>query len=90
MRSAAHRRADARRFLEIARERLLGKDIAGLRVLGPVDAPMARRAGHYRAQLLLQSRNRQALHAVLKDQFQWDERRFDNQIAQKPENRERE
>ena len=36
-----------------------------LRVLGPVDAPMARKAGRYRAQLLLQSADRQALHTVL-------------------------
>jgi len=67
MRSAAHRRSDAWRFLEIARDRAQSKDVAGLRVLGPVDAPMARKAGRYRAQLLLQSRNRQALHALLKD-----------------------
>ena len=38
-----------------------------LRVLGPVDAPMARKAGRYRAQLLLQSGNRQALHTILRD-----------------------
>ena len=36
-----------------------------LRVLGPVNAPMARRAGRYRAQLLLQSSDRKALHSVL-------------------------
>ena len=34
-------------------------------VLGPVAAPMAKRAGLYRYQLLLQSRNRQALHRLL-------------------------
>ena len=67
MRSAAHRRPDARRFLEIARDTLLRKNVAGLRILGPVDAPMARKAGRYRAQLLLQSHDRQALHTVLKD-----------------------
>ena len=38
-----------------------------MRVLGPVDAPMARRAGRYRAQLLLQSSDRQELHGVLAD-----------------------
>ncbi|MDH4049224.1 MAG: primosomal protein N', partial [Gammaproteobacteria bacterium] len=36
-----------------------------LRVLGPVSAPMERRAGRYRAQLLLQCRQRQPLHALL-------------------------
>ncbi len=34
-------------------------------VLGPVPAPMERRAGRYRAQLLLQARNRAALHRLL-------------------------
>ncbi|PPD22402.1 MAG: primosomal protein N' [Methylomonas sp.] len=34
-------------------------------VLGPVSAPMARRAGQFRFQLLLQSPNRQALHQRL-------------------------
>jgi len=67
MRSAAHRRPDAWRFLEIARDRVLRENVAGLRILGPVDAPMARKAGRYRAQLLLQSQDRQALHTVLKD-----------------------
>lgn len=34
-------------------------------VLGPVPAPMLKRQGHYRYQLLLQSSTRQALHALL-------------------------
>lgn len=34
-------------------------------VLGPVSAPMARRAGQFRFQLLLQSRQRKALHSLL-------------------------
>lgn len=36
-----------------------------VRLLGPVSAPMERRAGRYRAQLLMQSINRQALHQLL-------------------------
>lgn len=36
-----------------------------LQVLGPVPAPMARRAGHQRFQLLLQSPQRKILHATL-------------------------
>ncbi len=66
IRSAAHRQADAHAFLESARrhiERLADNEI---RVLGPVDAVMARRAGRYRAQLLLQTADRRALHAVLR------------------------
>jgi len=66
IRSAAHNRADAHAFLEAARrhvDRLADDEI---RVLGPVDAVMARRAGRYRAQLLMQTADRRALHAVLR------------------------
>ncbi|MDG4549302.1 MAG: primosomal protein N' [Candidatus Contendobacter sp.] len=38
---------------------------AGLEVLGPVPAPMERRAGRYRAHLLLQAARRQDLHRLL-------------------------
>ncbi len=65
LRSAAHKRHDAHDFLDIARQRIEAKAVRHLRVLGPVDAPMARRAGRYRAQLLLQSSDRRALHEIL-------------------------
>lgn len=65
IRSAAHRQIDAHAFLDIARQRIEVQHIQHLRVLGPVNAPMARKAGRYRAQLLLQSSDRKALHAVL-------------------------
>jgi primosomal protein N' (replication factor Y) len=67
LRSAAHKRQDAHAFLDSASrhiERLAGD---ALRVLGPVDAVMARRAGRYRAQLLLQTGDRRALHSVLRE-----------------------
>ena len=64
-RAAAHQKADAHRFLDLARRRSLELGADSLRVLGPVDAPMARRAGRYRAQLLLQSTDRAALHRLL-------------------------
>jgi primosomal protein N' (replication factor Y) len=67
LRSAATRRGDAHAFLDVAAgvvQRLAG---GRLRVLGPVDAPMARRAGRYRAQLLLQSADRRVLHEVLRE-----------------------
>ena len=63
--SSAHKRRDAHAFLDSARAMLADFDIAALRVLGPVDAVMARRAGRYRAQLLLQSADRQSLHRAL-------------------------
>ncbi len=65
LRSAAHRASDAHGFLEAARQQVLDLEPSRLRILGPVDAPMARRAGRYRAQLLLQSADRGALHRVL-------------------------
>jgi primosomal protein N' (replication factor Y) len=67
IRANAHRLADAHAFLESTRQLIESHEVDRLRVLGPVDAPMARRAGRYRAQLLLQSGNRQALHAILRD-----------------------
>ena len=65
IRSAAHRHGDALGFLEIARQSAADRSDETLRILGPVAAPMARRAGRYRAQLLLQSSDRQALHKLL-------------------------
>jgi primosomal protein N' (replication factor Y) len=67
IRSAAHRRADAHAFLDVATNQINASGAAHIRVLGPVDAPMARRAGRYRAQLLLQSTDRRALHELLRD-----------------------
>jgi primosomal protein N' (replication factor Y) len=67
LRSAATRRNDAHAFLDVAAGLIAGLARGRLRVLGPVDAPMARRAGRYRAQLLLQSADRRALHAVLRE-----------------------
>jgi len=37
----------------------------GVELLGPAPAPMERRAGRYRAQLLLQASHRQTLHRFL-------------------------
>jgi primosomal protein N' (replication factor Y) len=65
LRSAAHRQRDAHDFLDLARREIERRRPPSLRVLGPVDAPMARKAGRYRAQLLLQDPDRGALHALL-------------------------
>jgi len=50
-------------FLEDAR-RIAGR-LASVKLLGPVPAAMAKRAGRYHAQLLLESRERGALHQFL-------------------------
>ena len=52
--------------LERARRRVATMGFDAVRALGPVDALMARRAGRYRAQLMLQSADRAALHTVLR------------------------
>jgi primosomal protein N' (replication factor Y) len=67
LRAAATRRGDAHAFLDVAARFVTGHAPDRVRVLGPVDAPMARRAGRYRAQLLLQTTDRRALHAVLRE-----------------------
>ena len=66
LRSAATRRSDAHAFLDLAARHVRTLAADRLRSFGPVDAPMARRAGRYRAQLLLQGVDRVALHEVLR------------------------
>jgi len=66
IRSAAHKQRDAHAFLDIARQKINSLEPGYLRALGPVDAPMARKAGRYHAQLLLQSSDRKELHAILR------------------------
>lgn len=65
IRAAAPIRRDAHALLDAVRRISESSGATGVRVLGPVDAPMARKAGRYRAQLLLQSADRRALHTVL-------------------------
>jgi primosomal protein N' (replication factor Y) len=65
LRSSAHRQNDALAFLDVARQWVESQRSEHVRVLGPVNAPMARRAGRYRAQLLLQSSDRKELHSIL-------------------------
>ena len=67
LRASAHNRDDAHRFLEAARQKLDPLNAGDVRILGPVGAPMERRAGRYRAQLLMQSANRQALLNLLRE-----------------------
>lgn len=66
IRASAHRREDVHAFLNVARQQSVAQAADSVRILGPVDAVMARKAGRYRAQLLLQTNDRQALHALLR------------------------
>jgi primosomal protein N' (replication factor Y) len=65
LRAAATRRQDTHDFLETLRASASAINVDGVRILGPVSAPMERLAGRYRAQLLFQSRNRQPLYLLL-------------------------
>ena len=65
IRASAPKRADAHAFLAFTRQLAGASSIDNVRLLGPVSAPMERRAGRYRAQLLLQSVDRRSLHAML-------------------------
>lgn len=53
------------RFLEKCREFFMTQKIAMVNVLGPAPAPMPKRAGKHRAQLMLQSTHRKNLHHAL-------------------------
>jgi primosomal protein N' (replication factor Y) (superfamily II helicase) len=65
LRAAAPKRADAHHFLESAARRARELAATDVRLLGPVAAQMERKAGRYRAQLLLQSAHRPHLHDLL-------------------------
>jgi primosomal protein N' (replication factor Y) (superfamily II helicase) len=66
LRDSAKTAETALAFLAEAR-RIARRPPAGVRLLGPVPAAMAKRAGRFHAQLLLESRERAALHAFLDD-----------------------
>ncbi|RMM65393.1 Primosome assembly protein PriA [Pseudomonas savastanoi pv. glycinea] len=69
LRAEAHKPGQAEAFLDQAcsdAEQLVAQmGLGGIELLGPVPAPMERRAGRYRAQLLIQSSARAPLHKLL-------------------------
>lgn len=65
LRAEAHAKEQALAFLEQCAEQAATLDAQGVECLGPVPAPMERRAGRYRFQLLLQSARRPALQEFL-------------------------
>lgn len=64
LRAEAHEAESPRAFLNQAKAETL--PAPGVSALGPVPAPMERRAGRYRAQLLLQAAQREVLQALLR------------------------
>jgi primosomal protein N' (replication factor Y) len=65
LRAEAVQRPQPLRFLEACAGLALDGLPPTVRVLGPAPSPMERRQGRYRAQLLLQARDRRALHGAL-------------------------
>ncbi|GGJ99312.1 primosomal protein N' [Pseudomonas matsuisoli] len=69
LRAEAHKPGQAEAFLQAAcdeAEQLQAEyGFEGLELLGPVPAPMERRAGRYRAQLLMQGSARSTLHKLM-------------------------
>jgi primosomal protein N' (replication factor Y) len=65
LRAEAPRSEATRAWLDSAARVARARAGRAVRVLGPAPAPMARRAGRFRAQLLLQSAQRQDLQTLL-------------------------
>jgi len=65
LRAEAAQRAVPLAFLDRARELAESLQEPGIEVLGPAAAPMERRAGHYRAQLLLHAASHSPLQRLL-------------------------
>jgi len=65
LRVSAHKREHTWEFLHAAASCANAAQLEGVRILGPVAAPMERKAGRFRGQLLLQSRDRRLLHRLL-------------------------
>ncbi len=65
LRAEATARGQALAFLDTARRLAEIESAAGVELLGPAPAPMERRAGRYRAQLLLRAGERAVLHRFI-------------------------
>ncbi len=67
LRAEAAGRGTAMGFLQRCREKAGARNAPSVAILGPAPAPMERRSGRYRAQLLLRSTTRPPLHALLEE-----------------------
>jgi primosomal protein N' (replication factor Y) len=65
IRAEAHSRAEPLAFLENCRHAAAGLSSPGVSVLGPAPAPMERRSGRYRAQLLFRASDRRLLKSLV-------------------------
>jgi primosomal protein N' (replication factor Y) len=65
IRAEAKTKTTALNFLEQLRDKIKKSVTTKVKLLGPIPAPMQRKAGYYRAQLLINSKSRSALHVFL-------------------------
>jgi len=65
IRAESNQQQVAMQFLNIARTRLQTLTQGKLEIYGPVSAPMEKRAGRYRFQLIIQAQNRQIMNKFL-------------------------
>jgi primosomal protein N' (replication factor Y) len=65
IRAEAKTKTMALHFLEQLRDKMKESVTTEVKLLGPISAPMQRKAGYYRAQLLINSKSRSELHAFL-------------------------
>ena len=65
LRAESNNQQFAQKFLNLARTKLQALADGKLEIYGPVSAPMEKRAGRYRFQLLVQAKNRQAIKKFL-------------------------
>ncbi|MBF0471512.1 MAG: primosomal protein N' [Gammaproteobacteria bacterium] len=72
-RAEAEQGEDAARFLQQLADAAVDAGCAGVELLGPIPAPMERRGGLLRYQLLLQAGERAALHRALAPLLLWAE-----------------
>ncbi len=65
IRAKSHKKSYTWDFLNTANKILSRDKTNNINLMGPISAPMERKAGKYRGQLLLQSTNRKLLHKYI-------------------------
>lgn len=66
IRCSAIKKEQGQAFMKTAADLLQHNNVANIEVFGPVPAPMEKRAGRFRTQIMLQSKNRKELHQLLR------------------------
>ena len=81
LRAEATKRDPLNKFLDIAKTKALQIKTSKIDIFGPMTAPIEKRAGRYRMQLLLQTQTRSSLHRMLNNWLNdLEAARFSNQV----------